>query len=156
MTPFGPYLEDFQPGDIVRHGRGKTLTSVETTTLTHLSMNTSDGHFDAHRYSKTAWRGTMVFGGITAAVVIGLSMEDTAACAIRELGVNDVRLSAPVADGDTLYAYTEVRSIVERDANSGEVTFHHTGVNQRDEVVFTCERRVLVRRRPPGLPEAGG
>lgn len=150
MTGFGPYLEDFEPGDLVRHGRGKTLTQVETTTLTHLSMNTSDGHFDAHRYGQTAWGGTMVYGGITAAVVIGLSMEDTATAAIRELGVADVRLRAPVADGDTLYAYSEVVSAEGRDDRCGEVVFRHTGVNQRDEIVFTCERRVLVRRRGGG------
>jgi acyl dehydratase len=30
------------------------------------------------------------------------------------------------------------------------VVFRHTGVNQRDEIVFTCERRVLVRRRAAG------
>jgi acyl dehydratase len=150
MSAFGPYLEDFDPGDLVRHGRGKTLTQVETTTLTHLSMNTSDGHFDAHRYRQTAWGGTMVFGCITAAVVIGLAMEDTGAAAIRELGVGDLRLRAPVADGDTLYAYSEVVSTERRDDRSGEVVFRHTGVNQRDEVVLTCERRVLVRRRDAG------
>jgi acyl dehydratase len=150
MTRFGPHLEDFEPGDLVRHARGKTLTQVETTTLTHLSMNTSDGHFDAHRYSETPWGGTMVFGGITAAVVIGLTMEDTGAAAVRELGVGDLRLRAPVADGDTLYAYSEVVSAEERDDRSGEVVFRHTGVNQRDEIVFTCERRVLVRRRGAG------
>jgi itaconyl-CoA hydratase len=136
------WFEDFEVGDAFRHARGKTVTEVEGLLLTHLAMNTAQAHFNADAMREQG--GPIVFGGVVAAVVIGLATQDTAENAARELGLDRVRFKAPVHHGDTLYTVTEV---LEKQG-SGEVRFRHTGINQHGVEVCEIERRVLLRRRP--------
>jgi acyl dehydratase len=148
LTGTDNYFEDFDVGDTFRHARGKTVTEMDGVLITHLVMNTAQGHFNEHLMSATPFGGTIVFGGIIASVVIGLAYEDTGEQALTELGLTGVRFRSPVQHGDTLYATTEV--IAKKDADrddAGEVTFRHQGINQKDEVVFEGERRVLLKRR---------
>ena len=135
------YFDDFEAGDAFRHARGKTVTEVEGLLLTHLVMNTAQAHFNEDAMRERG--GVIVWGGVVAAVVIGLATQDTAEDAMRELGLDHVRFKAPVHHGDTLYAVTEVVEKLE----SGEVRFRHRGVNQHGVEVCELERRVLLRRR---------
>jgi acyl dehydratase len=148
LTGDDNYFEDFTPGDVFRHARGKTVTEMDGVLLNHLVMNTAQGHFNEHLMAATPFGGRIVFGGIVAAIVIGLASQDTAENALAELGLDGVRFPEPVHHGDTLYATTEVLSAdgAGRE-DAGEVTFRHWGVNQSDEVVFEGRRRVLVKRR---------
>jgi acyl dehydratase len=138
------YFEDFSVGQRMRHARGKTVTDVEVETLCHLVMNTAAGHFDEHAMSASPFGRRIAFGGITAAIVIGLAMEDTAEEAVEEVGLDAVRFRTPVVVGDTLYALTEVIAI---DDVAGIVTFRHWGLNQKGDVVFEGDRRVRLPRR---------
>lgn len=151
MTPLtgnDNYFEDFTPGDLFRHARGKTVTEMDGVLLTHLVMNTAQGHFNEHLMAASPFGSRIVFGGVVAAIVIGLASQDTAENALAELGLDGVRFKAPVHHGDTLYAFTEVVSTNELErSDAGEVGFRHWGVNQNDEVVFEAERRVLVKKR---------
>ena len=134
-------FEDFAAGDTFRHARGKTVTEVEGLLLTHLVMNTAQAHFNEDLMRERG--GVIVFGGVVAAIVIGLATQDTAENAVRELGLDKVRFKSPVHHGDTLYAITEVLA----KEDSGEVRFRHTGVNQDGAEIFECERRVLLEKR---------
>jgi itaconyl-CoA hydratase len=81
-------------------------------------------------------------------MVIGLAMQDTGENALCELGLDKIRLKAPVFHGDTLYAFTEVLATNAADQDdAGIVTFRHWGVNQDNAVVFEGERRALIKRR---------
>jgi acyl dehydratase len=135
------FFEDFEVGDRFRHARGKTVTEVEGLLLTHLVLNTAQAHFNEDAMG--AQGGVIVFGGVVAAVVIGLATQDTAENAVRELGLDSVRFKRPVHHGDTLYTTTEV---LEK-KGSGEVRFRHTGVNQHGAEVCEIERRVMLKRR---------
>jgi acyl dehydratase len=155
LTGAENYFEDFEVGDRMRHARGKTMTDFEVATLCHLVMNTAQGHFNDHFMSNTPFGERIAFGGITAAVVIGLATQDTGEQALAELGIDDARFPAPVKLGDTLYALSEV-AVVEpggRD-DAGQITFRHWGINQRDEVVFEATRRALIKRRAHGGSDA--
>ena len=148
LTGTDNYFEDFRVGDVFRHARGKTVTEMDGVLLTHLVMNTAQGHFNEHVMSASPFGSTIVFGGITAAIVIGLAYEDTGEQALAELGLDGVRLPAPVRHGDTLYATTEVVALSDGEREeAGEATFKHTGINQDDNVVFEGTRRVLLKRR---------
>jgi acyl dehydratase len=148
LTGNDNYFEDFAVGDTFRHSRGKTVTEVDGILLTHLVMNTAQGHFNEHLMGSTPFGGTIVFGGIIAAVIIGLAYEDTGEQALAELGLTGVRFMAPVHHGDTLYAISEVVATFDAEReDAGELTFRHRGVNQKDETVFEGERRVLLKRR---------
>jgi acyl dehydratase len=90
-----------------------------------------------------------VYGGITVAMVIGLAAEDTAWHALREISMDNIRLFAPVYHGDTLYAFSDVvASLPDPVAGGGIVSFRHRGFNQDNVLVFSGERRALIRSRP--------
>ena len=148
------YFEDFEAGQVMRHARGKTVCEQDNVGITLQVMNTAEGHFNEDLMQRSAarrpgWNRRVQFGGVTIAMVIGLAMQDTGENALAELGLDKVRLKAPVFHGDTLYAYTEVLRVSpgERD-DAGIVKFRHYGVNQKDEVVLEGERTVLIRKRP--------
>jgi itaconyl-CoA hydratase len=144
------FFEDFRAGDVYRHARGKTVTEMDNVLITNMVMNTAEGHFneDLMRRQDGIFKQRVVFGGITIAMVIGLASQDTAENALAELGMDRIRLKAPVFHGDTLYAFTEVLETADADRpDAGIVRFRHWGVNQDDKVVFEGERTVLVKRR---------
>ncbi len=148
-TGHGSWFEDFTPGQRMRHARGATVGEVENQTLTKLVLNTAQSHFneDSMRGSPLG-DGRLVFGLITGSIVIGLATQDTAENAVAEVGLDEVRFTAPVHHGDTVYAFTEVLATDSADrADAGMVRFRHWGTNQDGVVVFEGERTVLVKRR---------
>jgi len=150
LTAKDNYFEDFEVGAVYKHARGKTITPLENVLITHLVMNTAQGHFNEHEMASSPWRTTLSYGGVNFSLILGLASQDCVENAIEELGLNNIRLSKPVVHGDTLYAYTEVLSKSEGErGDAGIVEFRHYGVNQRDELVAQVERRVLIKRRVP-------
>ena len=147
LTDDSSYFEDFAVGQKIRHARGTTIDEVENQLLTKLVMNSADGHWNEAKMASTPFKQRLVFGFITASMVVGLATQDTAENAVRELGLDKIRFKKPVFHGDTVNAYTEVLA-TEEHAEGGVVHFKHWGVNQRDDVVFEGERRVLLKRRP--------
>jgi itaconyl-CoA hydratase len=148
LTANDNYFENFVPGTVMRHARGKTVEVTENVLITNLVMNTAQGHFNEHAMKGNRFGQRLTFGGVTASLVIGLASQDTAENALAELGLDKIRFSAPVFHGDTLYAFTEVLSVEDADRpDAGIVTFRHWGVNQNDKIVFEGERRVLIKRK---------
>lgn len=148
LTGRDNYFEDFAPGMVLRHARGKTVEALENVLITNLVMNTAQGHFNEHAMKESRFGQRITFGGVTLSLVIGLAAQDTAENALAELSLDKIRFSTPVFHGDTLYAFSEVLAVApsERE-DAGIVTFRHWGVNQDEKVVFEGERRVLLKRR---------
>ncbi|WP_063044345.1 MaoC family dehydratase [Nocardia pseudovaccinii] len=141
------YYEEFTVGDVYRHARGKTVTEMDGVLITNMVMNTAQAHFNADARRDSAFPHILVFGGVTISMVLGLTTQDTGEHAVAELGLDKIRLKAPVTHGDTLYAYTQVLSKDDGDrADAGVVRFKHWGVNQDETVVFEGERRILIQR----------
>jgi itaconyl-CoA hydratase len=153
LTGKGNYFEDFTPGDVYEHARGKTVEGLENVLITNLVLNTAQAHFNEHLAETLPQGHRITFGGVTASIVIGLAMQDTGENALEELGLDKVRFRVPVLHGDTLYSFTEVVAKEENPADAhgykdaGLVHFRHWGVNQRGETVFEGERRVIVKKR---------
>jgi itaconyl-CoA hydratase len=153
LTGKGNYFEDFTPGDVYEHARGKTVEGLENVLITNLVLNTAQAHFNEHLAEGLPQGHRITFGGVTASIVVGLAMQDTGENALEEVGLDKVRFRVPVLHGDTLYAYTEVVAKEEDEGNlrghkdAGLVHFRHWGVNQRGETVFEGERRVIVKKR---------
>ena len=154
LTGDSNYFEDFEPGAVMRHARGKTMCEQDNVGITLQVLNTAEGHFNEDLMQKNAmgrkgWNARLQFGGVTIAMVIGLAMQDTGENAIAEIGLDKIRLRAPVFHGDTLYAYSEVLEKRQGDQpDAGIVVFKHYGVNQKDQVVFEGERTLLVKKKP--------
>jgi acyl dehydratase len=154
LTGRGNYYEDFIVGDVYEHARGKTMEALENVLLTNLVLNTAQLHFNEDLAEKiAAQKHRIVFGGVTASLVVGLAMQDTGEQAVEEVGLDKVRFRISVIHGDTLYAFTEV--VAKDDSlgvrrghrNVGLVHFRHWGINQRNERVFEGERRALIKKR---------
>jgi itaconyl-CoA hydratase len=144
------WFEDFKVGEVYRHARGRTVTEMDNVLITHMVMNTADAHFNEHRMQNgdLPYKERVVFGGVVISMVVGLATQDTAEKAIAEVGMDKIRLKAPVFHGDTLYAYSEVLEVRSADrADGGIAVFRHWGVNQKQEIVFEGERTVLIKRR---------
>ena len=151
LTGSHNYFEDFTPGLVIRHSRGKTVEALENQFITNLVMNTADGHFNEHLMKQTPFGTRIVFGGVTASIVIGLAAQDTAENALAELSITGLRLKHPVVHGDTLYAYQRSAgpSKTATARMPGSCASGISGFNQDDKVVFEAERRVLMRRGGP-------
>jgi acyl dehydratase len=64
--------------------------------------------------------------------------------------MSEVRFPKPLFQGDSVKVRTVVRSKRESKSrpNEGIVNFYHEMMNQNGEIVATCERAALMRKRP--------
>jgi len=148
LTSRNNYFEDFQVGLVLKHRRGKTIEPTENVVITNMVMNSASSHFDDLVMKDTMFRKRLQFGGVTAALIVGMASQDTSENALADLGMTNIRFKVPVFHGDTLYAYSEVLTMSESGReDAGEIVFRHWGVNQDDKVVFEGDRRVLVKKR---------
>ena len=148
LTSKNNYFEDFEVGAVYKHYRGKTIKESDAVTICNLVMNTAQGHFNDHLMEKTPIGESLVYGGVTISITIGLAAQDTAEQVVREMGMDKIKLKSPVKHGDTIYAYTEVLGKTDsNEEDAGIIHFKHYGVNQKEVVVFEGERKVLLKKR---------
>jgi len=144
----GRVYEDFKVGDVYQHPLGRTVTQTDNIWFTLLTVNTNPIHFDAHYASQTIFKKPLVDSTFTLALVTGLSVSDISMNAIN-LGWDVVRLPAPVFEGDTIYAQSEVLSMRESKSrlDRGIVVVKTIGFNQDGTVVISFERTIMVYKR---------
>jgi acyl dehydratase len=152
------YFEDFEPGLLIPHSLGRTVSATDNTWFTLLTINTNPIHFNTHYAAQTEFGRPLVNSCFTLALVTGLSVADVSQYAVN-LGWDEVRMPAPVFEGDTIYAQTEVLSRRESKSrpNRGLVEIKTTGFKQDGTVVLTFRRTILVYKRghAPVIPVAG-
>ncbi len=145
----GRVFEDFQVGDVYVHPLGRTITSTDNAWFTLLTLNTNPVHFDHHYAAQTEFGRPLVNSCFTLALVTGLSVPDLSQHAMANLGWDEVRLPAPVFEGDTIYARSEVLETRESKSrpNVGNVRVKTTGFNQDGVTVIEYTRTIMVYRR---------
>ena len=74
LTGGDNYFEDFVVGAKYEHARGKTVTEMDGVLITNMVMNTAQGHFNEDQMAKGPMGQRIVFGGVTAAMVVGLAL----------------------------------------------------------------------------------
>ncbi|MCU1691879.1 MAG: hypothetical protein JWM64_970 [Frankiales bacterium] len=149
VTDHRTFFEDYTPGQRWRHARGSTIGEVENQLLSKLVMNTAQEHWNDDSMKDSAWGASrIVFGLVTASVMIGLASQDASDSVLAEVGLDDLRLTAPVFHGDVLYAFTVVLGTdgAERE-DAGLVRFQHYATKADGQLVARCIRTVLVKRR---------
>jgi acyl dehydratase len=148
----GRYFEDFTVGDVYRHPLGRTVLPTDNSWFTLLTQNTAPLHFDANYAEQTSWRRPLVDSTFTLALVTGQSVTDVSQHVFANLGWDEVRMPAPVFEGDTIYSASEV--LEARPSRShpdvGIVTVRTTGVKQDGVTVISFRRTVMVYRRGLG------
>ncbi len=106
-------------------------------------------HFDHNYAAQTEFGRPLVDSTFTLALVTGQSVTDVSQNVFANLGWDEVRLPAPVFEGDTIYSRSEVLEKRESRSRSnvGIVVVGTTGYNQAGETVITFKRTVMVYKR---------
>jgi acyl dehydratase len=116
-------------------------------------------HFDHYYAAQTEFGRPLVDSTFTVALVTGQSVTDVSQNVFANLGWDEVRLPAPVFEGDTIYSRSEVLEKRESRSrpNVGIITVKTTGYNQDEETVITFRRTVMVYKRghAPRIPRPG-
>lgn len=147
----GRWYEQFNEGEVIVHETRRTLTETDNVIFTTMSMNPAAIHLDHDYSSRTEFGKPLMNSVFTLGLVVGLSVGDTTlGTTVGNLGFEDVRFPKPVFAGDTIRAETTVAA--KRESKSrptqGIVTFVHSGINQRGEVVCECRRLALMMKAP--------
>jgi itaconyl-CoA hydratase len=143
---FGRYFDDFTVGDVYEHRPGRTISEADNTWFTLLTMNQHPLHFDAAYAARTEFGRPVVNSCLTLSIVAGMSVADVSQKAVANLGWSDIKLTAPVFVGDTIYAESEV--LAKRPSNSrptqGVVTVRTAGRKADGTIFMTFDRTILV------------
>src|ERR687891_1982779 len=107
----GLYFEEFNVGQEFHHAFSRTVTEMDNTMFSLLTMNPQPLHIDAHFAENTEF-GQRLFNSLyTLGIMIGMSVYDTTlGTTIGNLGMTDVKFPKPVFHGDTIHVTTEVLS----------------------------------------------
>ena len=147
---FGRYFEEFTVGETIKHWPGRTLTEFDDTWFSLMTMNQHPLHIDEH-YARTTQHGQrLVNGTLIFSLVVGMSVADISGRAIANLEYEEVKHLGPVFHGDSIYAVSVVLDVRESKSkpDRGVVYIQTKGYNQKDEVVLTLKRKVLVPKKP--------
>src|SRR5690606_18995049 len=129
-------------GDIYYHPSGKTVTTADNQWFTLLTQTTSKVPVDAVYAKQTELGRPLVVSTFTLALVTGQSTTDLSMNVFANLGWDQVRLPAPVYEGDTIYSRSKVLSLRPSASRPsvGIVTVATEGFNQDGVVVISFRR----------------
>lgn len=147
----GKYYEDLPVGTHITHEIGRTITEMDNTLFSSLTMNTQPLHLNEHFASQTQFGQRIVNGIFTLGVVVGITVGDlTAGTIVANLGYESVTHPNPLFHGDTVYVETDITAA--RESNSrpdcGIVTMKHIGKNQDGVIVIEVTRSALFLKKP--------
>jgi acyl dehydratase len=148
----GLYFEQFTVGQKFVHEIRKTVTEADNLLFCALTYNPASIHIDYDYCERETEYGKPLVNSIyTLGLMVGLTVQDTTlGTTIANLGWDEVKFPKPVFLGDTLRAETEVVELRESKSrpDCGIVLFLQTAINQRNEVVASCKRAALMKRKP--------
>jgi acyl dehydratase len=150
----GVYFDQMTVGQKFDHPIRRTVTETDNVWFSAITHNPARLHLDEeYCRTETEFGQRLVNSCFTLALMVGISVNDTTlGTAIANLGWDEVRFPKPVFHGDTLRIETEVVDL--RDSKSrpdaGIVTFLHRAYNQKGELVASCKRSGLQRKKPKG------
>jgi len=147
----GLWFDELAVGQRFEHAIRRTVTETDNLLFTTLSHNPAQLHLDAEYMKNSEYGQVLVNSCFTLSLMVGVSVGDTTlGTAVANLGWDEVRFPKPVFVGDTLNIVTEVVELrgSKSRPDAGIVTFRHEAYNQRGELVASCKRSGLQRRKP--------
>ncbi len=146
----GRFFEEWTVGERMEHEIRRTVTETDNLLFSTMTHNPQPLHLDAEFARESEFGQILVNGTFTFALMVGLSVGDTTlGTLVANLGYDKLVMPKPVFIGDTMRATSEVAELKESKSrpNAGIVTFAHELINQRGEIVCSCLRTALVKRR---------
>ncbi len=150
----GKWFDELEVGQHFDHPIRRTITETDNVLFTTMTHNPAQLHLD-EEYCKTETEfGTRIVNSCyTLSLMVGVSVGDTTlGTAVANLGWDDVRFPKPLFHGDTVRVETEVIGLRESKSrpDQGIVTFEHRAYNQHGDLVATCKRSGLQKKKPQG------
>jgi 2-methylfumaryl-CoA hydratase len=134
---FSGYFEDFEPGQVLAHGNGRTISDSEPMQLSMLLRNSHPLHFDEVYCAENSFTGhRIVYGGLVLGWVFSLMSRDVAGNALWEMGIDEGAHPHPTHAGDTLFAACRVESKKDVSPHAGMVTFRVIGLKNHHPEEF--------------------
>ncbi|MBN9787136.1 MaoC family dehydratase [Pseudonocardia sp. TMWB2A] len=147
----GVWFDEMEVGQVFDHAIRRTVTETDNILFTTMTHNPALLHLDEEYMKGTEFGARIVNSAFTLGLMVGISVGDTTlGTAVANLGWDDVRFPKPLFHGDTVNVRTTVLEL--RDSKSrpdaGIVTFLHEAFNQQGDLVGTCKRTGLQRKKP--------
>jgi acyl dehydratase len=147
----GLYFEDFAIGTVIEHRLTRTVTQMDNMLFSNMTLNPQPLHIDAHFCAtETEWGRPLMNSLFTLGLMIGMSVNDlTLGTTIANLGMTEVRFPAPLFEGDTVRATTEIADKRESKSrpNAGIVELIHRAYKQDGTLVAECRRQAFMLKR---------
>jgi len=147
----GLWFDELKVGQTFQHAIRRTVTETDNILFTAMTHNPAQLHLDEEYMRGTEYGQRLVNSAFTLGLMVGISVGDTTlGTAVANLGWDEVRFPKPVFHGDTIHVETEVIDLRESKSrpDQGIVTFLHRAYNQRNELVASCKRSGLQRKKP--------
>ncbi|MGB4862367.1 MAG: MaoC family dehydratase [Tepidiformaceae bacterium] len=147
----GNHFEQFTIGQEFTHHWGRTINEGDNSLFSSLTLSYNPAYFNAEFAKAHGHPSAQVNPMLVFTTVFGLSVEDLSEAGGLFLGVDDLTYGVPVYPGDTLTASSTVTDMRESESRpeSGIVTWHTRGENQRGEQVIEFHRTNFVARGRP-------
>jgi len=143
------YWEDFSEGEVYLHALSHTITRQENRDFCLLTENPHPLHLDDSYAVGTRYGKIVVAGTFVLSLAVGLSVPDISISAIANLEYDRVIHHRPVFIGDTIHAQSQILQITASTHNKpqGVITVETLAFNQKDELVLSFIRKVLLPKR---------
>ncbi len=145
------WFDELTVGQKFDHPIRRTVTETDNVLFTAMTHNPALLHLDEEYMKGTEFGQRVVNSAFTLGLMVGISVGDTTlGTAVANLGWDEVRFPKPLFHGDTIRVETEVLELRESKSrpDQGVVVFLHRAFNQHGEVVASCKRAGLQRKRP--------
>lgn len=147
----GLWFDELEVGQVFNHALRRTVTEADNVFFSALTHNPAQLHLDEeYCRTETEFGQRIVNSCFTLGLMVGISVGDTTlGTAVANLGWDEVRFPKPLFHGDTVRVETEVLELRESKSrpDQGIVTFLHRAYNQHDELVASCKRSGLQRKK---------
>jgi acyl dehydratase len=147
----GLWFDELHVGQVFQHAIRRTVTETDNVLFTAMTHNPAQLHLDEEYMRGTEFGRRVVNSAFTLGLMVGISVGDTTlGTAVANLGWDEVRFPKPVFHGDTIHVETEVLELRESKSrpDQGIVTFLHRAYNQSNDLVASCKRSGLQRKKP--------
>jgi len=151
MTP-SKYGDDFAKGDIFDTA-SITMTESHVVSWAGMTGDFYPLHMDAEYAAKSQFGQRLVHGPMIFAMAVGLAAQAGFAkdSVIAWLGVDNLRMVAPVFIGDTIKLRVEVKKIKSTsNPKRGIQEWLYSVTNQRDELIMTFDYKMMFHMKEQG------
>lgn len=147
-APKGRTFEAFEPGMVLKHKWGRTLTRDEAIRFATQTMNYNPLWFNLEYAKDEGHPDIVVCPWLVFNIVLGMSVEEISEHATALLGYGDMTFHRDVYPGDTITATSEVLEVRPSGSkpDQGIVKVRTTAVDQEGAVILTYERANLIKR----------